>query len=100
METIIAPHETDPAKLAEVVAQMETFGAPSIMAHYDGEKYIALEGSHRIAAAAQLGLAVVIIECGEDEEIEHDFDDVQSALVTDVLEYLADDGISYKVEVA
>lgn len=102
METIIAPHETDADKLAAVVTEMQELGAPTIAAHWDGEKYIALEGSHRIATAVQLGLAINIVECDEDEEIEHDFDDVKSQLVSDVLEYLAEPphGTYYKVEVA
>lgn len=102
METIVAPHAAEPSKLAEVIAQMETLGAPTIAAHYDGEKYIALEGSHRIAAAVKLGLPITIVEYDEDEEIEHDFDDVQSQLVEDVLAYLAEPphGTYYQAEVA
>jgi hypothetical protein len=101
MTTIIAPHQADPKKLADVVTEMSTLGSPSIAAYWDGEKYIALEGSHRIAAAAQLGLPVAIVEYDGDDEIEHDFDDVTGTTVAAVLEYLAEPpvGTDYSVEV-
>ncbi len=55
MSTIVAPHEPEPAKLAKVIDQMTRLGSPKIRAWWDGEKWIALEGSHRLAAAKALG---------------------------------------------
>lgn len=88
MKTILTAHETDKDKLATVTAEMETMGAPTIRAYWDGEKYIALEGTHRIAAAAALGLDVEIDECELDDEITHDVYDCPTQLVSDLLEYV------------
>lgn len=60
---IILPHaEFDVDHLAQVVAEMEALGAPTIKAVDCGDHYVALEGAHRIRAAMQLGLEVIIEE--------------------------------------
>jgi len=66
---IILPHtEFDQAKLDAVISEMQVLGAPTIKAVDCGEYFVALEGSHRIRAAAALGLSVEIEEVEYSEE--------------------------------
>jgi len=86
---IAAIHQINTAKLASVIAEMETMGAPTIrVAQVDGDLHYALEGVHRLEAAARLGLTPTVIVLDEDDEIEHDMDDCDSNIVADVLEYI------------
>jgi hypothetical protein len=98
--TIVAPHETFPAKLAAVKAEMEKLGPPTIRAFFNGEIWLAVEGSHRIAAAAELGIPVEIDPMKWDDEITHDMEDVSEQTVSAVLEYLEMTGPRYEVEKA
>jgi len=82
---IYAPHAPEKAKLAEVVAQMQVIGAPAIHAVWQGDHYKALEGSHRLAAAAQLGLPVTIVEMAEGDYYDHDWADVAEKTVMAIL---------------
>lgn len=62
---IILPHDHfDAAKLEAVKAEMEALGAPTIKAVWmeNYGAWVALEGSHRIRAAADLGLVPAIDE--------------------------------------
>lgn len=61
MSNIIIPNATRPDHLADVIAAMREMGAPRVHAVWAGEMWVALEGSHRIAAAAALGLTPEII---------------------------------------
>ncbi|MDQ0462948.1 hypothetical protein QO010_000696 [Caulobacter ginsengisoli] len=54
--TIYALHEPTPDRLAKVRAQMLELGAPEIEVVYFHGHIMALEGSHRLAAASELGL--------------------------------------------
>ncbi len=56
MTTIYAIHGTDPEKLEAVITEMCALGAPTIEVVDCGDYYMALEGSHRLAAAHALGL--------------------------------------------
>lgn len=63
------PHSHfDPNHLSLVKKQMLTLGAPVIKAINCGEYYVALEGSHRIRAAKELGLVPIIDEVDFDED--------------------------------
>lgn len=60
---IILPHEHfDERQLAEVKNEMLRLGAPTVKAIDCGEFLVALEGSHRLRAAYDLGLTPVIDE--------------------------------------
>lgn len=60
---IILPHaEFDADHLAAIIKEMKIMGAPTIKAVDCGEYFVALEGSHRIRAAIELGLSVEIDE--------------------------------------
>lgn len=75
--TVYAPNKTDADKLAAVKSEMGRLGSPKIRAYWTGDAWQAIEGSHRIAAACELGLPVEIVEVGHEDMIpagEHDYD--------------------------
>jgi len=61
---IIPINEVNKNHLAEVKKEMEKLGSPVIKAVAAPQwgAWVAIEGSHRVAAAAQLGLPVIIEE--------------------------------------
>lgn len=95
---VYAPHGTNREHLEEVKNQMVTLGAPQIRVFYTGEAYIAIEGSHRIAAAYELGITPDFIEVEETDEIsDHDMQDLDdTCTVADILEYLGYSQYTYK----
>lgn len=68
---IIIMNEPEPKHLAEVKEQMKIMGTPKIRAFYDKAEglYWALEGSHRIIAAKELGLEPEIEEVEYNDEL-------------------------------
>lgn len=72
MTTIILVNDIDADKLEAVKAEMEKLGAPTIRAIDAGDHLIAVEGSHRLRAAEELGMAVNIEIVDEDGEIDLD----------------------------
>lgn len=96
MLTIFAINAPEADKLAEVVAIMREMGAPKIRALWCGDHWRAIEGSHRIAAAAQLGLVPEIVEVAEGDEIaDHDIGDLpEVATVAEIVEYMGQ-GVDY-----
>ena len=79
MQPIYAIHAPyDAAKLATITAEMAVLGAPTIQVVDCGDYYMALEGSHRLAAAAQLGISPLLAIHSQDEIIDvtaHDWYD-------------------------
>lgn len=69
MVMIILVNDTDAEHLEAVKAEMEKLGSPSIRAIDAGDYLIAVEGSHRLRAAEELGIAVNINVIDEDDEI-------------------------------
>jgi hypothetical protein len=69
---VILVNSVDPAHLAEVKAQMAVMGSPTIRAIDAGDHLIAIEGSHRLAAAEQMGVTVKIEIIDEDGMIDLD----------------------------
>lgn len=61
MTTIYAIHAAGNHRLSCVMLEMERMGAPTIEVVDCGDHYMALEGSHRLAAAASLGLAPKLV---------------------------------------
>lgn len=68
---IIAINQPDSAHLAEVITEMAELGTPTIKAVWMEvyNHWVALEGSHRLAAAQALGLEPEIEEVEYDEEV-------------------------------
>lgn len=70
MTTVYAIHGTDAAHLAEVISAMRELGAPTIRVVDCADHYVALEGSHRLAAAAQLGVTPVFIVLDQEDPVD------------------------------
>ena len=70
MTTIYAIHAPEADKLSQVIEQMKTLGAPTIRVVDCGDYYMALEGSHRLAAAHSLGLMPQLVVYSQDEAID------------------------------
>ena len=68
---IFAINAPEPEHLVEVLEDMKRLGAPTIKAVWMEvwATYVALEGSHRLAAAKQLGLTPIIDEVEYDEHV-------------------------------
>ena len=72
MTLIILVNDTNPAHLEMVKAEMMVLGSPTIRAIDGGDCLIAIEGSHRLRAAEELGLMVKVEIIDEDGEIDLD----------------------------
>lgn len=72
MTTIYLVNEINQEHLADVQAEMAALGAPTIRAIDGGDHLIAVEGSHRLRAAEQLGIPVNIEILDEDSTIDLD----------------------------
>lgn len=68
-KTIYAIHKPDGEKLIAVRRVMEALGAPTIKVVDCGDYYMALEGSHRLAAAKSLGLIPTLEIYDQDDVI-------------------------------
>ena len=80
MSTIYAIHAPFAERLEKVTAQMQTLGAPVIRVVDCGDYYMALEGSHRIAAAHALEMEPTLAVIAQDDEIDiSEFDWFDSA---------------------
>jgi hypothetical protein len=92
MHTIYAIHAPEADKLAQVIEQMRSLGAPTIEVVDCGDFYMALEGSHRLAAAAELGLAPILLIHAQDDMLDvskYDWYDGANWAVGGEIEYLA-----------
>lgn len=72
MQTLFTIHAVDEEKLAEVMAEMRVLGAPTIRVVNCGDYLMALEGVHRIAASARLGIIPVLEILDQDDLIHAD----------------------------
>lgn len=80
MTTVYAIHAPDADKLEAVKAEMETLGAPTIRVVNCGDYLMALEGSHRLAAAYKLGIEPEFVVLEQDDALNiADFDWFDSA---------------------
>lgn len=67
---IYAIHSPQADKLSQIIEQMRALGAPKIEVVDCGDYYMALEGSHRLAAAAHLGLVPELQIRARDEMLD------------------------------
>lgn len=65
--TIYTMHTIDADHLARVIDDMRTMGAPTIRVVDCTDYYVAIEGTHRMAACAALGVAPVLDVLAQDE---------------------------------
>lgn len=101
MTMIYTINKPDADKLQAVIEEMRTLGSPKIRALWCGDHYRAIEGSHRVAAAAALGVAVEIVEVEMDDVIEnHDIQDIPaSCTVEEIMDYCDYSSAAYDVEI-
>ncbi len=67
---IYTMHGHNNRRVAEVMAEMEKLGTPSIRVVDCGDHYMAIEGTHRMEAACRLGIAPNLIVLDQDELVE------------------------------
>jgi hypothetical protein len=72
ISTLYTIHGHNEAKVTAVMAEMTKLGTPSIRVVDCGDHYLALEGVHRLEAAARLGIAPTLIVLEQDELVEAD----------------------------
>lgn len=72
MQTLYTIHAVDDAKLAGVIEEMLKLGAPTIRVVDCGDYLMALEGVHRIAACAALGIVPELIYLDQADMVEAD----------------------------
>lgn len=66
---VYAIHAPDPDRLPTIVEEMRVLGRPQIRVVDCGDYYMAIEGSHRLAACAQLGIAPELVVLDQDDTI-------------------------------
>jgi len=71
MKDLILLNETEDEHLEEVKTEMAELGSPKIHAVNAPQwgAWVALEGSHRITAASELGIEIEIIEVEYSEDV-------------------------------
>ena len=73
MEKILyTPNRTDEEHLEAVKQKMKEYGSPEIEIVQVSNVYVALEGSHRVRAAAELKIPVQFTEVDPEAPCQHD----------------------------
>ena len=67
---VYAIHSAEAEKLEAVKSEMTKLGSPAIQVVDCGDYYMALEGSHRLAAAHELGIRPELTIHAQDDEID------------------------------
>jgi hypothetical protein len=67
---IYAIHAPEADKLQAVKTEMRALGAPALRVVDCGDYYMALEGSHRLAAAHDLGISPELVIYEQDEDLD------------------------------
>ena len=70
--TLYLVHPAEDRKVEEVKAEMRELGPPAICVVDCGDYYMAIEGCHRVMAAAELGIAPFLIVLAQDDLVEVD----------------------------
>lgn len=81
ISTLYTIHGHNDAKVARIMDEMWSLGAPVVRVVDCGDYYMALEGVHRLEAAARLGIAPKLIELAQDDLVAAaslDWQDLQS----------------------
>lgn len=65
-------HGHNEAKVARLMDEMKVLGAPTIRVVDCGDHYIAIEGVHRLEAAARLGIMPYLVVLEQDELVPSD----------------------------
>jgi hypothetical protein len=90
---IFAIHPPEPERLEKVTREMRLLGPPTIRVVDCGDRYQALEGSQRLAAAHALGVAPRLVIYAQDELIDISYydwyDPANWAAGADITQYTA-----------
>lgn len=65
--TLYTIHGHNEARVLQVMEEMRTMGAPTIRVVDCGDHYMAIEGTHRLEAAARLEVAPNLVVLEQDE---------------------------------
>lgn len=85
-------HAAFPDKLAEIKTIMQRRGPPTVRVYEvsAGQEYMALEGTHRLQAAADLDMPVKLIVMRNNERMRHDLYDLPARCrVERIVEFLS-----------
>ena len=80
-KTVITCNSVEAEHLAQVIAEMRKLGAPTVRVVDCGDHWFALEGTHRLHAAAELGLTPDFVVLAQDSLVDADsldWDDLRS----------------------
>lgn len=102
MTMIMTINAAEEKHLERVIERMKEVGEPTIRAWWDGEKFLAIEGSHRLHAAERLGYLVEIEDVDLEDTIDnHDLDDLpKSTTVEVIINYMSDSKSFVNVEIS
>ena len=78
IQSLYLIHAVEATKLAAVKAEMLRLGAPTVRVVDCGDHYMAIEGCHRLTAAADLGIAPVLVVLSQDDMIDADSLDIDA----------------------
>ena len=76
IQSLYLIHAVEATKLAAVKAEMLKLGAPTVRVVDCGDHYMALEGCHRLAAAAELGIAPSLTILDQNDMVDADSLDI------------------------
>lgn len=99
---VVPPNAPNRLHLSRVREEMQRRRRPTIRVYWcvEHELAYALEGSHRLAAAASLGVAPKLKRMSLDDRMRHDFSDLKNpCTVREVVRYLWSDPIDLTYEV-
>jgi hypothetical protein len=100
---VVALHGVNRSKVASVMREMEELGPPSIRCVEAGGYWYAIEGTHRLAAAFELGITPDIIEIDEDSgpqlvDLDGDEDEREYAWIYEYVTQGPHDGAIYQID--
>ena len=101
MAMIYTINSAEKNHLDQVKEEMALLGSPKVRAVWCGDHYRAIEGSHRVAAAAELGHTVEVIDVDlEDVIADHDIQDLPyGCTVEEIMDYCSYTAAAYDVEI-
>jgi flagellar biosynthesis regulator FlbT len=84
MKTIVLLNKIDKQHLEDVKKEMQVLGTPTIRGIYDEGQgvWFAVEGSHRLQAAFDLGLMPEMVDVVDEEEITIELDQCDETVNT------------------
>jgi len=86
---VYAPHLEEEERMTDIAQKVMIQGSPKIRAVWSGDAWLAIEGSHRLKSAKNLGVKPIIEELELDDVVQHDLQDLENPTdVSSIVEYL------------